>query len=397
MTDQSSPALSPDSWKEVSRQEILLEWQPEPGVIYTGAYQKAIFEGCTGVWIAKGPGMRPTLCQSRHCVLDACVEHYQTRQKLKTVKREERPGSPPDINPDLDDTPYRVWSNNRLIATTAYAADAINLVQRNTRFTVTNGGVVLYPACGIGPKHAQNRALMYNLFLSRAYPNGGSFKERMENAGWPVPHEHTDENCRGPTGNRVALFSGKGCPFCRGRQRISVQKQRVRWRRHRARRMERRRRDRLSQPKVLPTTLEINMSINRQIILGHVGQTPDLRNTANGTAVCNFSVATNHKFKDEDETTWHRCVAFGRAAEVLAQYVSKGERLYVDGRTVQREWTDKDGVKRVSHEVLVDNFELLGSPQGRRASNSSNPRGGAAPDPSAPLNRSEDFDDDIPF
>lgn len=129
------------------------------------------------------------------------------------------------------------------------------------------------------------------------------------------------------------------------------------------------------------------MSINKQIVFGHLGADPELRTTANGTSVVNLSIATTYKGKDrEEETTWHRCAAFGKRAEVIAKHCRKGEKIYVEGRTVARKYTDKEGVERYSHEVLVDDFDFGGG-KGQRSS--------GLGDPSAPSN--QDFDDDIPF
>src|SRR5215510_11044390 len=108
------------------------------------------------------------------------------------------------------------------------------------------------------------------------------------------------------------------------------------------------------------------MSFNKIIIVGNLGRDPELRYTPQGTAVCDFSVATNERRKDQsgeqkDETTWFRVTFFGRLAEVASQYLSKGRQVYLEGRLRAREWTDKDGKVRTSPEVVGSELQLLGA------------------------------------
>lgn len=101
------------------------------------------------------------------------------------------------------------------------------------------------------------------------------------------------------------------------------------------------------------------MSVNKVILIGRLGQDPDLRYTANGNAVCNFSLATSERWKDKEsgqqreQTEWHRVAMFGRIAEVAGQYLKKGSQVYIEGKLQTREW-EKDGIKRYTTEVLVD-------------------------------------------
>lgn len=100
--------------------------------------------------------------------------------------------------------------------------------------------------------------------------------------------------------------------------------------------------------------------INKVILIGNAGADPEVRYLPNGTAVSNVTLATSDSWKDkqsgqmQERTEWHRVVFFGRIAEVVAQYAKKGARLYVEGRLQTREW-EKDGIKRYSTEVVVDN------------------------------------------
>ncbi len=146
--------------------------------------------------------------------------------------------------------------------------------------------------------------------------------------------------------------------------------------------------------------------INKVILVGHVGRDPELRYTASGTAVANFSLATNRRRKDRDgewqeETEWHRVVAWGRTAEVVNQYASKGRQLYIEGRLQTRDWEDRDGNKRYTTEVIAELVKLLGSRHGEGDFGSSGPPDAPdAPDaPSGPSGQSDTpvTDDDIPF
>ena len=105
--------------------------------------------------------------------------------------------------------------------------------------------------------------------------------------------------------------------------------------------------------------------VNKVILVGHVGRDPELRYTAGGTAVANFTLATNRRFKDRDgnqreETEWHRCVAWARLAEIINQYAPKGKQLYLEGRLQTRQWDDKEGHTRYTTERVIEEMKLLG-------------------------------------
>ena len=130
-------------------------------------------------------------------------------------------------------------------------------------------------------------------------------------------------------------------------------------------------------------------SINRVMLVGHLGGDPESRYTQSGTAVANFNVATNESRKNaegdyQDHTEWHRCVLFGKTAETAAQYLKKGQMVYIEGRLRTRSWEDKDGNKRTTTEIQGDMFTMLG----RRTDSPSG----------APLSSADsDSDDDLPF
>ena len=104
--------------------------------------------------------------------------------------------------------------------------------------------------------------------------------------------------------------------------------------------------------------------VNKAILVGNVGGTPDVRTLENGTKVANFSFATNKTYKKDGEkvtkTEWHRIVCFGKNAETVEVFVNKGNQLYIEGEIRTREWDDKDGNKRYTTEVVIDHFQMLG-------------------------------------
>lgn len=131
---------------------------------------------------------------------------------------------------------------------------------------------------------------------------------------------------------------------------------------------------------------------NSVTLIGRLGKDPDVRYSKAGTAVANFSMATSNKWKDKsgmprEETWWHRVVAWEKQAEHVGQYLHKGDLVHVEGELVYREWTDKDGVKKISAEVKARRVNFLST---RGGANSSNSAPADAPS-GAPA------DEDIPF
>ncbi len=109
-------------------------------------------------------------------------------------------------------------------------------------------------------------------------------------------------------------------------------------------------------------------SVNKVMLLGRVGKDPEIKNTAAGTAVCNFSIATSESIKGETRTEWHNISLFGKTAEIAAKYLSKGSQVFVEGRLQYRQWEDKDGNKKSMTEILGSHITLLG---GKRESTNS--------------------------
>lgn len=114
-------------------------------------------------------------------------------------------------------------------------------------------------------------------------------------------------------------------------------------------------------------------SVNKAIIIGHLGRDPESRYLPSGEAVCNFSVATSESWKDKttgekkELTEWHRISAFGKLAEICGEYLKKGSQVYVEGRIQTRKWQDKDGQDRYTTEIRADQMRMLGGkPDGQR-------------------------------
>ena len=137
-------------------------------------------------------------------------------------------------------------------------------------------------------------------------------------------------------------------------------------------------------------------SLNKVILIGNLGQDPEARFTPQGTAVTNLSIATNESWKDQsgetqDRTEWHRVVMYGRMAETAAEYMKKGQMVYVEGRLNTREWEDQNQIKRKTTEIRCDNFTMLG----RRSDSPADQSQGSMSQP-VPTPNSE-VDDDLTF
>ena len=145
--------------------------------------------------------------------------------------------------------------------------------------------------------------------------------------------------------------------------------------------------------------------INKVILVGNLGNDPDIRYTAGGAAVANISLATTDSWRDketgeqQDRTEWHRIVFFGRLAEIVGEYLRKGSQVYVEGRLQTRKWQDKSGNDRYTTEIVANEMQMLGGRGGGGMQQTSD--AASAPmseSPAAPAASDNDFvDDDIPF
>jgi single-strand DNA-binding protein len=155
-------------------------------------------------------------------------------------------------------------------------------------------------------------------------------------------------------------------------------------------------------------------SVNKVIVVGHLGRDPEIRTFPSGDQVANVTVATTDKWKDKqsgemkEATEWHRIVFNGRLAEIAGQYLRKGSQIYVEGSLRTRKWTDQAGVEKYSTEIRADQMQMLGGRQGgdqgddsgqsRAPASAPRPQQRNAPSvaPRA-ANGFDDMDDDIPF
>ena len=150
--------------------------------------------------------------------------------------------------------------------------------------------------------------------------------------------------------------------------------------------------------------------INKVIIVGNLGQDPETRYMPSGSAVTNFTVATNESWKDKqtgeqkDRTEWHRVAMFNRLAEIAAEYLRKGSQVYIEGKLRTRKWQGQDGNDRYTTEIIADEMQMLGGRGGGGGGNfgggSSGGQGGGAKGgggSAPPQPGPDDFDDDIPF
>jgi len=147
----------------------------------------------------------------------------------------------------------------------------------------------------------------------------------------------------------------------------------------------------------LNTEEDIMAGVNKVIIVGNLGNDPEIRTMPNGEAVANITVATSESWNDKNTgerrevTEWHRIVFYRRQAEVAGEYLRKGSKVYVEGRLKTRKWQDQNGQDRYTTEIQGDVMQMLGTrPQSADGANNSQPM----PQQDASANA---FDDSIPF
>ena len=143
------------------------------------------------------------------------------------------------------------------------------------------------------------------------------------------------------------------------------------------------------------------MNLNRAMVIGNLTRDPELRTTATGQSVCNFSVATSSQWTDaqgqkQERTEYHSIVTWGKLADICGQYLAKARKVYVEGRLQTREWEAQDGAKKQRTEIVADNVIILDRPpQGAGAASGAAPQASvdasqpAAPAASAPQSRSQ--------
>ena len=146
--------------------------------------------------------------------------------------------------------------------------------------------------------------------------------------------------------------------------------------------------------------------VNKVTLIGNLGADPEVRYTANGSAVANIRLATAESWKDresgenQERTEWHRVVFFSRLAEIVGEYLKKGSQVYIEGRLQTRKWQDRDGNDRYTTEIVANEMQMLGGRGGGGGGSFDAPNQSSSSAPSQSANNEppmDDFDDDIPF
>lgn len=165
--------------------------------------------------------------------------------------------------------------------------------------------------------------------------------------------------------------------------------------------------------------------VNKVIIVGNLGNDPEVRYSNNGAAIANISVATSDSWKDkntgerQERTEWHRIVMFNRLGEIAGEYLKKGSKVYIEGKLQTRKWQDQQGQDRYTTEIVADQMQMLDSrgggmggqgggmggggfqqqaPQQNQYGGGQQNQGGASQQqPQSAPQPANDFDDDIPF
>lgn len=152
----------------------------------------------------------------------------------------------------------------------------------------------------------------------------------------------------------------------------------------------------------------MSRGVNKVIIIGNLGQDPEVKYMPSGDAVTTISVATSESWNDkqsgekQERTEWHRIVFFKRLAEIVGEYLKQGSKVYVEGSLRTRKWQAQDGQDRYTTEIVASSMQMLDSRGGNGSGNGENERGGGqqGQNKQAAQNKTnsmDNFDDDIPF
>ena len=143
--------------------------------------------------------------------------------------------------------------------------------------------------------------------------------------------------------------------------------------------------------------------VNKVILIGNLGQEPEVRYTPGGSAIANVTVATSTAWKDkqtgdtQERTEWHRVVFFNRLAEIVEQYLHKGSRIFIEGSLRTRKWQDKNGQDRYTTEIVANEMQMLDRANQNGAASSADSTAGSHHEPAPAGIEAEPFDDEIPF
>jgi len=153
--------------------------------------------------------------------------------------------------------------------------------------------------------------------------------------------------------------------------------------------------------------------VNKVILIGNLGNDPEVRYMPNGSPIANISIATTESWRDkqsgerQEKTEWHRIVMFGRLAEICGEYLKKGSKVYIEGRLQTRKWQDKSGADRYTTEVICNDMQMLDSRGGSYSNDHQQDYSSSSNQPATQTQSStnqatvsggaDDFDDEIPF
>lgn len=143
--------------------------------------------------------------------------------------------------------------------------------------------------------------------------------------------------------------------------------------------------------------------INKVILVGNLGNDPEVRYGNNGNAIANISVATTDSWKDkntgeqQEKTEWHRVVMFNRLAEIVNEYLKKGSQVYIEGKLQTRKWQDESGQDKYTTEIVANEMQMLGGRSNDGQMGEQAPRPNNQPVRDQAPAPSNDFDDDLPF
>src|SRR5262245_20349143 len=141
------------------------------------------------------------------------------------------------------------------------------------------------------------------------------------------------------------------------------------------------------------------MGVNKVLLIGNLGANPEVRFTQGGQAVANLRIATTERWTDrngqkQEQTEWHNVVVWGKQAEIVGQYLTKGRQVYIEGRIRTRQWQDQQGQKRYTTEVVAQRVQMLG---GRSEAGREDMGATVPPDDNVTTDFGGGPDDDIPF
>ena len=147
----------------------------------------------------------------------------------------------------------------------------------------------------------------------------------------------------------------------------------------------------------------MSKGVNKVILVGNLGNDPEVRYANNGAAIANISVATSESWKDKntgeqvEKTEWHRVVLFNRLGEIAGEYLSKGSKVYIEGKLQTRKWQDQSGQDKYTTEIVANEMQMLDARNGGETASNAPRQSNQPKSEKQEPQSADDFDDDIPF